>query len=104
MPQEIIATIGAVILGVLLEEVIRRNRQRKKYEIDQLCRLDNIAFLQKKHTEEIGFVKKQTTLARIDSASAVYALRKASNGIPFNQYIEEERKRLVDFYKIEYED
>jgi hypothetical protein len=97
MTETIISGVAVGLILVLINLIIKKDKDRKK-------QLEDISLLQQTHTKEIKCMNKEVTLARIDSACAVYALRKASNGIKFSEFIEEERDRLVAFYNIQYKD
>jgi Na+-translocating ferredoxin:NAD+ oxidoreductase RnfG subunit len=102
--MEVIAAISAVVLTVILEEVIRRNIQRKKYEKEQMEKLNSILSSQTKHQHIISELRKDSSLTRVDVQSCVYALEKASNGIPFSTYISEKRDELMRKLEFTYED
>jgi len=111
MVQDIISGVAILILSTLIIIVQKRNRERRSYEKKQLEHLNSLLTYQSEHIDEtrelnctIKEMNKEIVLSRIDSRCAVYALRKASNGIKFKEYIEEERNRLMTEYNFKYKD
>lgn len=111
MIQDIISGTALILLSILIEIFRRRNKERRKNEEEQLKRLQSLNDYQLGHVEEtkelnstLKQMNKEIALSRVDSRCAIYALRKASNGIKFNEYIEEERERLMAEYSFQYRD
>jgi hypothetical protein len=107
-------SIGGLItffLGIITILIKSRFEQKKKNEEEQLKKIQGLVEFQEQHVTEtkelntsFNMMQRELILNRVDSQCAIYALRKASNGIPFVQYIEEEREKLMAEYNFRFKD
>jgi hypothetical protein len=105
-------SIGGLItffLGIITILIKSRFEQKKKNEEEQLKKIQGLVEFQEQHVTEtkelntsFNMMQRELILNRVDSQCAIYALRKA--GIPFTQYIEEEREKLMAEYNFRFKD
>jgi Na+-translocating ferredoxin:NAD+ oxidoreductase RnfG subunit len=109
MWQILISAAATFLLGILTILIKSRFDQKKTFEENQSKRLNAVLKYQEDHMNETkemnqSFNKMQSELIlnRVDSQCAIYALRKASNGIKFSEYIDEKRDELMAEYNFRF--